>query len=540
MDSTNIGNETISLKSILIGYLRHWRLFLGTFVISLIPAVLYLIYYPTTYEVMARFKVQDDTSMSSGNMSLGDAAGLMKSFGLNGGGSAGIVIDDEVAVLKSHTLWYEVVSKLGLNAEYVEPLTWKYKQYVNTPFLMVADSSTLKSQEETIEFYVREDREGKIKIEGKTKSQKRSYEFSSLPAIVEFGNNRFILSYGANHKLGESMKLYITMRPAGFVGDDFAQDIEIETYSDNSNVIECTLREYEKKRGIDVLNALMFEYNNRADSINNKEARATIQFLDERINKVISDLANAERSIEIYKKNNQMTDLTADVQFYVDQMKEIQTKIVEMEAQGHAIRFMEDFVQNPANKYNLVPVLMNVQEGEKGGSITTYNELLVNRQRMLQNSKEDNPLFTVMDKQLDQMRKSVALTIKNAQESLNLTLKDLKSKEKAILDKMGNVPTQEREFMNYKRDQEIAQGVYLILLQKREEALLKLNKSMNRALIVDEAFVKSTPVAPRKLYAALAVFLLTIVVPVVYLFCKEQLIELKREYDKTRKQAGVI
>ena len=63
MDSTNIGNETISLKSILIGYLRHWRLFLGTFVISLIPAVLYLIYYPTTYEIMARFKVQDDTSM---------------------------------------------------------------------------------------------------------------------------------------------------------------------------------------------------------------------------------------------------------------------------------------------------------------------------------------------------------------------------------------------------------------------------------------------------------------------------------------------
>ena len=86
---------------------------------------------------------------------------------MNGGGSAGIVIDDELAVLKSHTLWYEVVSKLGLNAEYVEPLTWKYKQYVNTPFLMVADSSTLKSQEETIEFYVREDREGKIKIEGK-------------------------------------------------------------------------------------------------------------------------------------------------------------------------------------------------------------------------------------------------------------------------------------------------------------------------------------------------------------------------------------
>ena len=89
---------------------------------------------------------------------------------MNGGGSAGIVIDDELAVLKSSYFYgMRLFQKLGLNAEYVEPLTWKYKQYVNTPFLMVADSSTLKSQEETIEFYVREDREGKIKIEGKTK-----------------------------------------------------------------------------------------------------------------------------------------------------------------------------------------------------------------------------------------------------------------------------------------------------------------------------------------------------------------------------------
>lgn len=536
MDSTHIDNETINLKSILIGYLQHWRLFLGAFIAALIPAVLYLVYYPTTYEIMARFKIQDDTSMSSGNGALGDAAGLMKSFGLSGANNAGIVIDDELAVLKSHFLWYEVVAKLGLNAEYVEPLTWEYKQYLNTPYLMIADSSTLESQDATIEFSVKEDNTGKIRLEGKTKSKKQSYEFSSLPAVINFGDNRFVLSYGAGYEPGKRRKFYITMRPAGFVGDDLAQNIEMETYSDNSNVIECTLKEYEKKRGVDILNTLMLVYNNRADSIKNKEIKTTLQFLNERINKVITDLADAEQSIEIYKKNNQMTDLTADVEFYVDKMKDIQTKIVEIEAQKHAIKFMEDFVKNPANKYNLVPVLMNVQVGEKGGFITTYNELLIERQRMLQNSKLDNPLFTVMDKQLDQMRKSVALTIENAQGSLNLTLDDLRSKEKVILNRMGNVPTQEREFLNYKRNQEIFQGVYLILIQKREEALLKLNKGMDRALIVDDAFVKSVPVAPRKLYAAIFIFLMTIVIPVVYLFCKEQLIELKNEYDKMKKQ----
>ena len=110
--------------------------------------------------------------------------------------------------------------------------------------------ATLKSQEETIEFYVREDREGKIKIEGRQKVRSGLMSFLHYLRSLNSGNNRFILSYGANHKLGESMKLYITMRPAGFVGDDFAQDIEIETYSDNSNVIECTLREYEKNEAL--------------------------------------------------------------------------------------------------------------------------------------------------------------------------------------------------------------------------------------------------------------------------------------------------
>lgn len=534
MDVRQQDSDIISLKSIIIGYLHYWKLFLGVFCVSLILAILYLVYYPTTYELKTRIKIQDDTDMSSGSMALGDAAGLMKSFGLNGVAGSGITIDDELAILESHSVWQDVVKQLGLNAEYVEPYTWNYKLYSDTPFIMIPDSATLESQESDIEFYVQAARSGKVRVEGKSKNHEQSYEIESLPAVITFENDCFVLSQGPAYKPGEEMKLYIRMRPAGFVGDDLAKEIEIETYSDNSNIIDCILRDYEKQRGMDILDVLIRVYNHRADSIKDKEALKTINFLNERINKVILDLSKAERAIEIYKKDNKMTDLEYDVQFYVDQMKDLQTKIVELEAQGHAIRFMEDFIQNPANKYNLVPVLMSVQEGEKGSSISTYNELLVERQRMLQNSKEDNPLFTVMDKQLDQMRNSVYLTIKNAQGSLNLTLIDLKSKEKEILSKMGDVPTQERQYINYKREQEIAQGVYLILLQKREEAMLKMGKGMDRALIVDAAFAKSKPVAPRKLYAAIAIFLLTLVIPVVYLFCRDRFIELKEEYYRTK------
>lgn len=535
MEQIQIDNETISLKGIIVRYLHHWRLFIGVFLISLIPAILYLMYYPTTYEINSSVKIQDDSDMGSGGVSLGDASGLMKSFGLNGVSNGAINIDDEVATFKSHDLLREVVIRLGLNAKYIKPYSWQYRLYENLPFVMTADSSTLASQDETIEFYLHTDHSGTILVEGKTKYKTESYKYTSLPSVITFNNSSFVLSYGAGYKDGDEVKLYITMSPAGWVADDLSEEVKIDTYSDNSNILEYVYTDYEKQRGVDLLNTLVDVYNFRTDSIKDKEAYKTILFLDGRINKIISDLTNVEQTIEAYKIKNKMTDLEYDVQFYVDQMKDLQSKIVELESQMYAIKFMEAFVKNPANKYNLVPVLMNVQEGEKGGALTTYNEALLERQRLLQNSKETNPLLTTMDKQLNQMRESVFLTIQNAQESLNLTIVDLKSKEKLVFDKMGSVPTQEREFLEYKRQQEIFQGVYLILLQKREEAMLKMGKDMDRALVVDVAFAKSLPIGPRKLYAAIGLFLMTLLIPVGYLFCKEQFLSLKEEYIKTKK-----
>ena len=537
MGKAHVDSETISLKAIIIYYLFQWKLFVVAFLISLIPAILYLIFYPTTYEIMSNFKVQDDNSLSSGSISLGDAAGLMKSFGLTGNSGVGIVIDDELATLKSHDLWKSVVINLGLYAEYVKPFTWNYKMYEDIPYLMVADSATLENQDQDIEFYVKEDASGKIKIKAKSKKRKEHYEFTSLPAVITFGDYRYVLSHRPEYVSGKPTKLYITMRSPGAVGDDLTKEVEWDTYSDFSNVIECTLREYERDRGKNILNTLRNLYSLRADSLSNMEASTTIEFLDGRINMVITDLAKVERAIEVYKQTNQMTDLEADVLFIVEQMKDLQIKILELESQGYAIKFMEDFVKDPAHKYELVPLLMTVQEGEQGGSISSYNELLLERQRMLQNSKEDNPLFAIMDRQLNQLRENAALTIKNAKESLNLTLQDLRSKEKTLMDKLGDVPTQEREYVGYKRDQEIAQGVYLILLQKREEALLQLNKGTNRVEIVDMAYASSVPVAPRKLFAAIFIFLFTVAVPVIYLFCKEQWMGLKAEYDKMTNQS---
>ena len=230
-----------------------------------------------------------------------------------------------------------------------------------------------------------------------------------------------------------------------------------------------------------------------------------------------------------------MTDIEYDVQFYADQMKELQMKIIELEAQTRLVDLLDAYVKDPQNKYNLVPILLASGEGENSSkSVASYNEALLERLRLMQSTKGDNPLIGQMNKQVDQLRESVFLSIDNAKKSLNLTLDDLKGKEKIIMDKMGVVPTLEREYVDFRRQQEIYQALYLILLQKREDFMLSIGESKDRARIVEAAYVKKKSIAPRKLYALIGMIIFTMVVPVAFLFGKEQFVALKKEYKETK------
>ena len=221
------------------------------------------------------------------------------------------------------------------------------------------------------------------------------------------------------------------------------------------------------------------------------------------------------------------------MQFYAENMKELQTKLIEFEAQRNIINLLISYIKDPSNKYNLIPSLLS-GAGSEGESnpVGVYNEALLERARIIQSSKDNNPLVDSWNDKVDKLRESVYLSIMNAKDGLDITISDLKSKEKVILDKLGNVPTYEREYIDIQRQCEVYQGMYLILLQKREEIALSNEQSRPRAQIVNAAYVKQRSIAPRKLYAGLAVMFLTIFLPVSFLFCKEQYIAIRNEYKR--------
>ena len=535
MKSIQQDNETISLKQIIVYYLLHWRVFVVAGFVSFIFALLYLIFTPRTYEMMTRVQLIEDKGTSGSNLNMGDASGLMKAFGLGGISGGSLNLDDEMAKFMSTTTLKEVVLRLGLNAPCYKPYEYDYKMYDDAPLVLTADLTTQETLETGVEFKIRIDENGHVRVKTKSEYGKQKFDFQSLPAEIRLPEGSFTLAYRTESVKPLSLKMEYT--PAIGVAESLSESILFDEYSKNSNVIEITCTDYEKKRGVDLLNTLIDVYNSWEDSVKKKESLESIKFLDERLAAITSELSDVEEKIERYKLKNKMTDIEHDVEFYVEQMKEFQVKIIELEAQGRLIDLLDAYVKDPQNKYNLVPLML--ASGDGGGESTSkpvmsYNEALLEREKLLQSTKADNPLVTQINKQVDHLRKNVYLSIENAKRTLDLTLEDLRGKEKLILDKMGEVPTLEREYIDFRRQQEISQAFYLILLQKREDLVMSIGDSKERVRVIEQPYIKAKSIAPRKLFALIGMIVFTMFVGVVYLFGKEQFGVLKKELWSAR------
>ena len=530
MDKQN--KENIGLKPIIVDYLRHWKLILGTGIFAIIVAVLYLIIYPTTYETMARVQIQEDNDlMSTGSMGLGEAAGLMKSFGLGGMASTSINIDDEILTFYSSSLMSEAITRLGLYVVYMKPKGFWYKMYGEEPIQVSCDPAMLTNLHESVQFHVNAEDNGKIKIKLKTKNETINYQFDSFPAVIDVKQGRFVFTKKPDSSVS-SFKLKVNVLPPSWVAEFLAKDINIEDYSRNSNMIEFTYHDHQMQRAKDIMNTLISLYNEQAFAYKKKLGDASLSFLEERIERITSDLYDVELKIETYKKANKITDVLFDMQYYAEYMKELSVKIIEIEMQTKIIELMNEFVKDPKNKYELIPSLYTSNLESETSPISFYNVVLMNRERALKTASEDNQVVSNLTRQADQLRESVFQMIDNQHQAMVLAKKDLEDNEKQLLKRMGEVPEQTRIYGDYTRQQEILQGVFLIMLQKQQEIALSIGQNTDKAKIIDAAFVMKKPVAPRKLYAAIGIILFTLVISVSWLFFKYTYLSFKEEFKK--------
>ena len=294
--------ENISLKQLLVDYIHQWKYFATAFGISILLAAAYLLLVPKTYEIAAKVELRPDQPLGGTNGgNLNGMSGILKSFGL-GSSSSSLTIDDETAKFMSVSLLEKAVLQLGLQVNYAKPFAYKYNMY-NVPLALSADSATNRNLWEAIDFNINILSESDIRVSVKSTKNEYEFSFTTLPATIKIGEGIFMLS--VKELQHYPYKVKATYQPARWVAEELSESLSIDEYSKSSNVLELGYRDYEKQRGIDLLNTLIVLYNQQEGKNKKREGESSTRFLDERLNSVITDLNATELTLEAYKLEHQ-------------------------------------------------------------------------------------------------------------------------------------------------------------------------------------------------------------------------------------------
>lgn len=507
--------QDFQIRAIIDQYLSHWKWFVLGALISLSVAYLYLRYTIPQYRASTTILMKDE---KKGGLSSELAA--FSDMGLGGGKNN---IDNEMEILKSRTLIESTVRKMNLNISFVmEGQIISTDLFKDSPILVdfTGQKSDFYTKGSSFEFIALSSSTFKLEdISGDRiiLQQKKEYRYGE-PIATKNGtlviNKSLTNSTVYNTLDSEPIKILISSIES--VAGSFRERLNVVPLSKTSDIVELSLTDPVLERAEFFLNNLVQNYNTEAIADKNFISENTSKFIANRLALITDELDGVEQSVEKFKSSNQLTDIETEAQLFIEGSSEYDKKGIETDIQLNIISSMMDFIKK-SKPSDLLP--SNIVSGEATDLISSYNQLVLDRNRLMKSATEENPTVVKMDQQLSSLKSTVAGSLSRMQSNLKIQKRDLNSQEGILNSKIGRIPVQERQFKVIARQQKVKEELYLYLLQKREETAILLAATEPNARVVDAAKGSEAPVAPNKKIIYLGALLLGILVPfgIIYL-----------------------
>jgi capsular exopolysaccharide synthesis family protein len=342
-------------------------------------------------------------------------------------------------------------------------------------------------------------------------------EDATLPVVFNTPMGQYTLTPTEYFPKGEEVSAVISISGYDVAAEEIAKDIYSDIASKRSNVINMGIDTENPEYGKDILNEIIKKYNDRGINEKNLQGQKTAEFIDDRLRLLSADLNEAEANIENYKQRKGIVDVAVEAQYQTEKRAGLEEQRLTTETQMEILKMTSDFLNNPANAYELIPLNLSGSSDQQPG-IEAYNELVLQRMSLLAHAKANNNSVKVISEQIDAMRKNIIASVNHAYKDLGVTLRDLRNEQSKTMGKLGDVPTQEREFLDLQRQQAVKQELYVFLLKQREETAMMLANAVPKGIVVDAAYTLSEPLGlDHKAYYLIAL-LLGLFLPPVFIY----------------------
>lgn len=520
--------KPVDYKALFFEYLMYWPWILGCVIVMGIVMYAYLRYQAPVYNVNATVLIKQ------GDQTKNPSASPMQAMQDLGMLSMASNFDNEVEILRSRTLVKKVVNKLNLYINYKEAQTFRYPTdlYKTSPVQVwtTPEEADRLFGPVTLEMTCTPD--GKVDVEASYYPDRDADEvtlhkhFDQLPGVLTTPVGVFTLSANSDSilaKIDQTRTITATVVSPTAVATSYTASLSSEPTSKTTTIVALNLQNSNPRRGIDFINMLVALYNEDANNDKNEVAAKTAQFIDDRIGIINQELGTTESQLASFKQQAGLTDLSSDAQLALKENSAYQQKQAENATQIRLITFLKSYINDPKNEMEVIPANVGLADQGLSDLIIKYNDLLIERKRLLRTSNESNPAVVQLDAGIRATRANVQTTVDNVEKGLLITQSDLDREGKKYATRISNAPTQEKELMSITRQQEIKASLYLLLLQKREENAITLASTATNGRIIEEAMAGSTPVSPNKKMFYLIALILGIGIPVGVIYLRNLL-----------------
>ncbi|MDW8852251.1 polysaccharide biosynthesis tyrosine autokinase [Flavobacterium sp. MMLR14_040] len=515
-------SEEVNLRQQLEKYIIHWRWFLLSVVICLVAVFLYLRYATPIYQATTGILVKDE---KKGGM-LSELSAF-SDLGI-GGGSVNNV-DNEIEILRSRTIVESTVKRLNLNINLMaEGSVVDRDIYQDSPIRVnfIGKTYLFNDAKSVLRYNTLTDNTfeltNEIDSENIILSAKKVFNYGEkIPTTLGI----MVIDKTINivAKISEHYKsIKISINPIESVAESYKSRINVDPISKTSSVVNISITDPVQKRAEIFLDNMIQIYNQDAAQDKNFISENTSQFIAGRLALIAKELDGVEQDVESFKKTNRLTDIESEAKLFIEGSSEYDKKGVETEIQLNVVSSLLDFIKKSTNS-DLLPTNLITADGDTSGLITSYNQLVLDRNRILKSATTENPSVIKLDQQISSLKSNMAASLKRLQANLQIQNRDIQNQENLLNSKIGKIPVQERQFRVIARQQKVKEELYLYLLQKREETAISLAATEPNARVIDMAKAGKFPVSPKKKIIYLAGILMGLLIPFGFIYVNDLL-----------------
>lgn len=465
--------KEIDIRKVVRVVVDHWLWFAAGVVFFVGLGMAYYLRkapkWTTDASIMLRQKDVDANPLASLSM-----------LGLSGNQAA----EDEVVVLESRGLLHQAIDALNLWDACAKRNGLRWEGEFRNPALAIdCIELTEKAEKGAFTVQVKATRKG-YRVKTKMGLFRRSsvrVETLDEPIQTVAGTIRL----HANRPLSPDTTYRITHARKDLVVAGYRKNIQISQHKKESNIITLRTSSPMPERDKALLLQMIEQYNLNAIVDKNMIATNTAAFIEDRLAIITKELTDAEEAVSEYKEQNKIADLSTQAQLMLHENSVEQRALLEVETQLSLVDYIDEFLRDDSKRNSLIPSNIGVTDASLSSGMSEYNALQLRRMRIIRTATEDNPVIEQMDMQLNTIRKNIIATIASVRESLKIRQRSLLAQDTKFNRKLQDAPEQQREYLRVFRQQQLCEGLYVYLYEKREENALMLAATAEPAKILD-------------------------------------------------------